>query len=90
MVFFFMIFVVLGIVSPKHRGTLVSSLFFFFIMLSNISGYYSARFYKMFQGVNWLLCTMLTSLLYPSIVFSLCLAMNLANWFEGSSATVTF
>jgi transmembrane 9 superfamily member 2/4 len=48
MVFTFMIFALLGIISPKHRGTLLTTLYFIFIMLSNVSGYYSARFYKMF------------------------------------------
>ena len=48
MVFMFMIFALVGIVSPKHRGTVLSGLYFCFILLSNVSGYYSARFYKMF------------------------------------------
>ena len=43
-----LIFAVVGIISPQHRGTLVSTLYIFFIILSNLSGYYAARFYKMF------------------------------------------
>ena len=90
MLFFFLIFALLGIISPQHRGTIISTLYFFFIVLSNISGYYSARFYKMFQGTNWLMCTILTSLMFPSFMFTIFLIVNFANWFEDSSATVNF
>lgn len=90
MVFSFMIFLLLGLISPKHRGTLISTLYFFFIVLSNLSGYYAARFYKMFQGSDWLLCTMLTSMVFPSFVFTIILIINFANWLESSSATISF
>ena len=33
---------------------------------------------------------MLTSMLYPSFVFVICLIINFANWFEKSSAAVPF
>lgn len=69
---------------------MISTLYFFFILLSNLSGYYSARFYKMFQGADWLLCTMLTSMLFPCFVFIICLIVNFANWLEKSSAAVSF
>ena len=90
MTIFFMIFATIGLVSPQYRGTIISTLYFFFIILSNVSGYYSARIYKMFQGTDWLVCAMLTSMLYPSIIFSIFLIINFANWFESSSATVPF
>jgi transmembrane 9 superfamily member 2/4 len=88
MTFFFMIFAVLGVISPQYRGTIISTLYFFFIGLSNVSGFYSARFYKMFQGTDWLVCSMLTSIAYPSLIFIILLIINFANWFEQSSAAV--
>lgn len=48
MAFFFLIFSFIGIISPAHRGAIMSALYFIFIILSNLSGYYAARFYKMF------------------------------------------
>lgn len=48
MIFFLLIFATIGLFSPAHRGGLMSALYFFFILLSNVSGYYTARFYKMF------------------------------------------
>ena len=48
MTFLVLIFALIGIISPYHRGTLISTLYFCMILLSNLSGFYSARFYKMF------------------------------------------
>ena len=90
MIFFFLIFAVIGFVSPQNRGTAISFLYFFFIVLSNISGYYSARYYKMFQGSDWVGCTMLTSMLFPSFIFIIFVIINLVNYFENSAATVSF
>jgi len=88
MTFSVLIFTVIGIVTPKHRGTLVSTLYFFFIVLSNVSGYYSARYYKMLQGTDWLLCAMLTSMGFPCFIFINIIIINLASWSETSSAAI--
>jgi transmembrane 9 superfamily protein 2/4 len=48
MVFSLLVFALLGIISPTFRGAIITFLYCFFIILSNLSGYYSARFYKMF------------------------------------------
>jgi len=85
-----LVFACLGLISPAHRGALLSALYFFFILLSNLSGYYSARFYKMFQGADWALNAVLVSVCYPTFVFGVCFAMNFAHWFEKSSAAVPF
>lgn len=90
MAFFILIFACLGLVSPAYRGALVSAWYVFFILLSNISGYYTARFYKMFQGTDWLLCTLVVSFAYPGFVFVIFLIVNFANWFETSKGTVSF
>lgn len=86
----FMIFMIIGIVSPQYRGALISTLYFLLIASSNISGYYSARFYKMFNGSSWLICAVLTSMAYPCFIFSFLMIINLANWLESSSATINF
>mmetsp|Transcript_20217 Transcript_20217/g.19157 ORF Transcript_20217/g.19157 Transcript_20217/m.19157 type:complete len:302 (+) Transcript_20217:175-1080(+) len=90
MMFFLLIFACLGLISPAYRGALVTAFYVFFILLSNISGYYTARFYKMFQGTDWLLCTILVSFAYPWFVFTIFLIVNFAHWFEKSQATVPF
>lgn len=85
-----LVFACLGLISPAHRGAVVSTTYFFFIFLSNISGYYSARFYKMFLGTNWALNAALVSCCYPMVVFSAFFLINLANWAEGSSSAMPF
>jgi transmembrane 9 superfamily protein 2/4 len=90
MTFCVLIFACVGLFSPTHRGGLVTALYLFLILLSNVSGYYTARFYKMFSGSEWLLCTIFVSFAYPSFVFIIFLITNFANWFERSSATVPF
>jgi len=90
MVCFLLVFACVGLSSPAYRGALVSAFYIVFILLSNISGYYTARFYKMFAGTEWLLCTLLVSFAYPWFVFTIFLIVNFAHWFEKSQATVPF
>ena len=90
MVVFLLIFACLGLISPAHRGAVLSTFYFFFIFLSNLSGYYSARFYKMFLGTDWAACAALVSCAYPLVVFSAFFTINLANWAEGSSSAMSF
>jgi transmembrane 9 superfamily protein 2/4 len=65
----FKIFAVLGLISPYYRGVIISTLYVFFITLNNLSGYYSARIYKMFQGTDWVMCSILTSFAFPGFIF---------------------
>lgn len=48
MIFFFLVCAVMGFISPAHRGNIAVFLYILSILLSNLSGYYTARFYKMF------------------------------------------
>jgi transmembrane 9 superfamily protein 2/4 len=48
MLFFLILFAMVGINQRDYRAILVSSLYVLFILLSNLSGFFSARFYKMF------------------------------------------
>lgn len=48
MTFFGLIFACIGLISPSYRKNVVTTLYLFLILLSNVSGYYTARLYKMF------------------------------------------
>lgn len=48
MLFFLILFAMVGINQKDYRSILVFSLYVLFILLSNLSGYFTARFYKMF------------------------------------------
>lgn len=85
-----LLFVVLGFINDKYRGSVLTSMITIYVFLGSFAGYYSARFYKMFNGGNWLWCTILSSTLYPGINF---ICFSLINFFmhlEESSAAVHF
>ena len=85
-----MIFAVLGLLSPANRGGLLTALLLLFVAMGSISGYVSARLYKMFGGKQWKRNTALTATLYPGTVFSVFFVVNLFVWHRGSSGAVPF
>jgi transmembrane 9 superfamily protein 2/4 len=65
-------FVVLGIIQPKSGGSYFTLLAMVYIFLSLISGYSSARFYKMVHGLNWLRVCIFTAIFFPmTLILSL-------------------
>jgi transmembrane 9 superfamily protein 2/4 len=54
------------------------------------AGYYSARFYKLFQGKSWKANTLLTATLLPGTVFLCFFIINFFVWGAGSTAAVPF
>jgi len=79
-----------GFISPKDRGTLVNLTIFLFVFLSSFAGYYSTRFFKMFNQVNWLINSVITAFLYPALSFTIFFIIDLFLWAEGSVAAVPF
>merc|ERR1712066_203098 len=53
-------------------------------------GYTSARLYKLFNGDDWKMATLLTAFLYPGIVFVIFFVLNLLIWGQKSSGAVPF
>ena len=60
-----------------------------FVFCGSFAGYYSSRLYKMFQGKAWKRNTLLTSLLYPGVMFLIFFVLNLLVWDQGSSAAAS-
>ena len=89
-VLYSLLFVSLGIINPKNGGSYFILLVTVYIFLSLISGYYSARFYKMVHGLKWLKVSIITSLVFPFIFFLLLSFTNILYWFEGSTTYVQF
>ena len=79
-----------GFISPNNRGALVNLTIFLFVFLSSVSGYFSTRFFKMFNQQNWLINALITALLYPALSFSVFFIIDLFLWAEGSNAAVPF
>ncbi|CAH0487267.1 unnamed protein product [Peronospora farinosa] len=83
-------FAAVGVLAPSNRGKLVIALLVCFVLLGMLAGFTSARTYKMFKGKRWQMCTVLTAMLFPGIMFSLFFLLNLFVWGAGSDAAVPF
>jgi len=90
MSFLNLLFSAVGYLSPARRGSLMVAILVCQVLLGSVAGYRSARVYKMFNGKSWQQCTLLTALLYPSIIFAIIFVLDLFEWGEGSSAAIPF
>lgn len=77
-----------GVVSPAHRGYLVTALVVLYVLTGSVAGYYSARTYKMFRGTNWRLTTLTTAVAFPGFLFVCFIVADVALASQGSSAAV--
>ena len=83
-------FVVLGIIQPKSGGSYFTLLVMVYIFLSLISGYSSARFYKMVHGLNWLRVCVFTAIIFPIILILSLTSTNFLYYLEGSTTYIQF
>ncbi|KAJ3201418.1 hypothetical protein HDU82_008132 [Entophlyctis luteolus] len=83
-------FAVLGFLSPSSRGALSTVTIIFYILFAGVSGYVSARLYKMMQGEYWRRNVALTALLVPGIIFLIFIILNFFLISAQSSAAVPF
>lgn len=65
----FLVFAMLGMLSPSSRGALMTSGIFMYVFMGIIAGYFAARLYKTMKGREWKRSAFLTATLYPSTVF---------------------
>jgi transmembrane 9 superfamily protein 2/4 len=61
----YLVFAVLGFLSPSNRGALITVIVTFYMLFGYVAGYVSARLYKMFGGEEWKTNIALTSFLFP-------------------------
>ena len=85
-----LVFACLGFLSPANRGGLLTALVFLFVFAGVVSGYKSARLYKLFDGKDWKQNAMLSALLLPGAVFSLGFTLNLILWSKQSVGAIPF
>ena len=84
---FSMLFIVLtfgtfGYLNPEKRGKIFSLCIFCYILMGGGGGYISADIYKIMGGKNWLKMSLLTSILFPGILFFFYLIVNILLFFE--------
>ena len=61
-----------------------------FVFMGVLAGYVSSRLYKSFNGIAWKRNTILTSLMFPGVVFFVFFVLNFFVWGKGSSGAVPF
>ena len=70
---FFFIFVnftissLLGFMSPEKRSIMLNILVFLFCIMGLFAGFVSAYIYKLNSGRNWIKCSLLTTIIFPSM-----------------------
>ena len=67
----YLVFAVLGFLSPSSRGALGTMALIFYILFSAVAGYVSAVLYKTLQGEHWRKNVVLTAVLVPGYVIHL-------------------
>jgi len=85
-----LIFGALGFLSPAHRGGLLQSSLLLFTFMGVPGGFASARFYKLWEGPDWKLATLMTALLFPGGCFGIFFFLNLLIWGQASAGSVPF
>lgn len=80
----------IGFLSPENRGALLTLMILLFVFMGGFAGYWSTRFYKMFNQANWLHNAIATAVLYPSFAFAVFIVINIFLTFEGSSGAIPF
>ena len=86
MVFFSLLFSIIGVLKPESRDNLFTLMLLMFILMGILGGYSSAIIYKSFKGTNWLKNALLTALLYPSIIYCVFIFSNFFLIFEESDS----
>ncbi|EEB05293.1 EMP70 family protein [Schizosaccharomyces japonicus yFS275] len=79
---------ILGLSSPSRRGSLSTAIVILFILSGFVSGYVSARAYKIMRGTLLKRNIVLTPFVVPGVFFCACCSLNVIFWFKNSSSTI--
>jgi len=85
-----LLFALLGLLSPAHRGGLLQSMMLLFTLMGMFGGFASSRMHRLWDGGDWKLTTLLTAFLYPGTLFTVFFVLNLLIWGQKSSGAVPF
>ncbi|KAI1179353.1 endomembrane protein 70 [Nemania sp. FL0916] len=79
-----------GILNPSFRGGFLSFGFGLFVLAGVFSGFFSAKVYKGFGGVNFGKNALITACFFPGLLFGLVFILNLFVWAQASSTAIPF
>ena len=79
-----------GFTNPEKRKSILNISIAFYCFMGFPGGYMAAQFYKLWGGKNWFKVSLLTSLLFPGILFFGYIIINIVLTIEKSNAAVQF
>ncbi|CAM9276084.1 unnamed protein product [Sphacelaria rigidula] len=82
-------FAFMGFLSPANRGGMLTAILVLFVLMGSFAGYWSATVYKFFNGKKWKRSTLVTALLFPSIVFAIYWALDVLVWTREASTAIS-
>ncbi|WWC93097.1 uncharacterized protein L201_008062 [Kwoniella dendrophila CBS 6074] len=85
-----LLFALFGFLSPSNRGSLATVLLICWTLFGCVSGYTSSRTYSTLGGDQWKSNLILTTVLFPIVVFSVIGLLNLFLIFASASGAVPF
>ncbi|KAI1327186.1 endomembrane protein 70 [Xylariaceae sp. FL0255] len=80
----------IGLLNPSFRGGFLSFGFGLFVFAGVFSGYFSAKVYQGFGGVNFGKNALITACFFPGLLFGLVFMLNLFVWAQASSTAIPF
>ena len=75
----------LGYLNPEKRGKIFSLFIICYVLMGASGGFISADIYRVMGGKDWLKMSLLTSVLFPGILFFVYLIVNILLFFEKPS-----
>ncbi|KAI0398533.1 endomembrane protein 70 [Xylariaceae sp. FL0594] len=79
-----------GVLNPSFRGGFMSFGLGLFVFAGVFSGFFSAKVYKGFGGVNFGKNALITACFFPGLLFGLVFILNLFVWAQASSTAIPF
>ncbi|MQL91898.1 hypothetical protein Taro_024519 [Colocasia esculenta] len=85
------LFAALGFMSPASRGTLISGMIFFYLVLGILAGYVSVRLWKTIRvgdHSGWVPISWQVACFFPGISFLILTTLNFLLWGSGSTGAI--
>ncbi|KMZ72192.1 Transmembrane 9 superfamily protein member 2 [Zostera marina] len=85
------LFAALGFMSPASRGTLITGMIFFYLVLGILAGYVAVRLWKTFKvgdHTGWMSVSWRVACFFPGIAFLILTTLNFLLWSSHSTGAI--
>jgi transmembrane 9 superfamily member 2/4 len=83
------VFAIIGFVSPKRRGSLLTAFVFLFVLLGSVGGYVTGLLAKQFKLKSWGIIAKV-GLFFPGSLFIMYFILNFVHWGAKASSATPF